>query len=79
METAKLCYMDTDRFVISIETENFCKDIANDFERWFNTSNYDENKTGERPVPVGKNKKVISLLVCLKMIRRKDYGRICCT
>ena len=37
----------------------FFKDIANDVERWFNTSNYDEND--ERPLSIGKNKKVIGL------------------
>ena len=30
-----------------------------DVERWFDTSNYDENKTGKRPLPISKNKKVI--------------------
>ena len=28
-------------------------------QKWFDTSNYDEND--KRPVPIGKNKKVISL------------------
>ena len=51
--------MDTDSFIISIETEDFYKDIANDVERWFDISNYDEND--ERPLPIGKNKKVIGL------------------
>ena len=32
---AKLCYMDTDGFVIYIETEDFDKDITDDVERWF--------------------------------------------
>ena len=59
METTKLCYMGTDSFIIYIETEDFYKDIANDVERWFDTSNYDEND--ERPIPIGKNKKVIGL------------------
>ena len=58
-EKARLCYMDTDSFVIYIKTEDFYKDIANDVERWFDTSNYDEKD--ERPLPVGKNKKVIGL------------------
>ena len=49
--------MDTDSFVIHIETEDFYKDIADDVERQFDTSNYDEND--ERPLPIGKNKKVI--------------------
>ena len=58
-DKAKLCYMDTDSFVIYIKTEDFYKDIANNVERWFDTSNYDEND--ERPLPIGKNKKVIGL------------------
>ena len=58
-DKAKLCYTDTDSFVIYIKTEDFYKDIANDVERWFDTSNYDKND--ERPLPIGKNKKVISL------------------
>ena len=31
-DKAKLCYMDTDSFIIHIETEDFYKDIANDVE-----------------------------------------------
>ena len=58
-DKAKLCFTDTDTFVIYIKTEDFCKDIASDVERWFDTSNYDENN--ERPLPIGKNKKVIGL------------------
>ena len=56
---AKLCYMDTDSFIIHIKTEDFYKDIANDVEKWFDTSNYDENDN--RPLPIGMNKKVIDL------------------
>ena len=51
---AKLCYMDTDSFVIHIETEDFYEDITDDVEKWFDTSNYDEND--ERPLPI-RNKK----------------------
>ena len=54
-DKAKLCYMDTGNFVIHIKTEDFYEDIANDVEEWFDTSNYDNN----RPLPIGKNKKVI--------------------
>ena len=56
---AKLCYMDTDSLVIYIETKDFYKDIANGVERWFDTSNYDEND--KRLLPIGKNKRVIGL------------------
>ena len=58
-DKARLCYMDTDRFVINIKTEDFYKDIASDVERWFDTSNYD--KKDNRPLPIGKNKKVVGL------------------
>ena len=40
--TAKLCYMDTDSFVIYIETEDYCKGIVDDVGKWFDTSNYDK-------------------------------------
>ena len=54
----KLCYMDTDSFVMNIKTEDFHKDIANDVEKRFDTSNYEV----DRPLPTGKNKKVIGLM-----------------
>ena len=47
---AKLCYMDTDCFIINIKTENFYEDIANDVEKRFDISNYEVN----RPLPEGK-------------------------
>ena len=56
---AKLCYMDTDSFVINIFTEDLFEDINNDVERWFDTSNYDENN--KRPLQIGVNKKVIGI------------------
>ena len=56
-EKARQCYMDTDSFVMYIKTEDFYKDIADDVDRWFDTSNYD--KDDNRPLPIGKNKKVI--------------------
>ena len=56
-DKARLCYMDTDSFVMYIKTEDFYKDIAGDVERWFDTSNYAEKD--KRPLPIGKNKKVI--------------------
>ena len=56
---AKLCYMDTDSFIIHIKTKDFYEDIANDVEKWFGPSDFDEND--KRPLPIGKNKKVIVL------------------
>ena len=54
----KLCYMDTDSYVYDIKTEDFYKDIAEDVETRFDTSTYSNN----RPLPIGKNKKVIGLM-----------------
>ena len=54
----KLCYMDTDSFIMNIKTNDIYKDISNDVENRFDTSNYEVN----RPLPTGKNKKVIDLM-----------------
>ena len=53
----KLCYMDTDSFIMNIKTNDFYEDIASDVENRFDTSNYEVN----RPLPTGKNKKVIGM------------------
>ena len=57
-DNVKLCYMDTDSFVMNIKTNDFHEDIANDIENRFDTSNYEVN----RPLPTGKNKKFIGLM-----------------
>ena len=54
----KLYYMDTDSLIPIIKTEDFYEDIANDVEKRFDTSNYEV----DRPLPMGKNKKVIDLM-----------------
>ena len=54
----KLCYMDTDSLIMNIETNDFYKDIASDADKRFDTSNYEVN----RPLPIGKNEKVIGLM-----------------
>ena len=43
---------------MNIKTEDFYKDVANDVEKRFDTSNYE----CDRPLPTGKNKKVIGLM-----------------
>ena len=56
-ENIKLGYMDTDSFVIRIKTDDFYKDISNDINKWFDTSNCDKNI--DRPLQKGIDKKVI--------------------
>ena len=52
-DNVKLCYMDTDSFIMNIKTNNFYKDISNDVENRVDTSNYEVN----RPLLTGKVKK----------------------
>ena len=47
-DRVKVCYTDTDSFIIYIITENFYKDIANDIEEWFDTSMMKGTKSKEQ-------------------------------
>ena len=55
---AKLCYMDTDIFIIYIKTEYFDKDIADDVKIRYGTSDYEV----DRLLPKGMNIKVMDLI-----------------
>ena len=57
-ENTKSFYMDTDSFIIHVKTDDIYKDIAEDVETRFGTSNFEI----ERPLPTGKNKKLIGLM-----------------
>ena len=50
--------MDTESFIVDIKAGDIYKDIAEDVETRFDTSNYEL----DRPFPKGKNKKVIGLM-----------------
>ena len=52
-ENAKVCYMDTDSFIDYVKTEDIYKNIAEDVETRFDTSNFEL----DRLLPKGKNKK----------------------
>ena len=54
----KLCYTDTDSLAMNVKPSDFYKDIAQDVQERFDTSNY----SFDRPLPKGKNKKVIGLM-----------------
>ena len=54
----KLCYMDTDSFIVYIEIDDIHKDTAEKVENRFDASNYEL----ERPIPKEKTKKVIGLM-----------------
>ena len=57
-EKAKLCYMDTDSFIVYIKIDDIFTSNAEDVETRFETSNYELN----RPLPKGKNDKVIGVI-----------------
>ena len=57
-DNVRLCYMDTDSFIMNIKTNDFYKDICDDVDNRFDASNYEVT----RPLPIGKNKKVIRLM-----------------
>ena len=57
-DNVKLCYMDTDSFIMHNKTEDLYKDIPDDVEKGFDISNYEVNI----PLPTGKNKKVTGLM-----------------
>ena len=57
-DNVRLCYMDTDRFIMNIKTNDFYKDFSDDVDNRFDTSNYGVN----RRLLIGKNKKVIGLM-----------------
>ena len=57
-DNVRLCYLDTDSFIMNIKTNDFYKDISDDVDNRFDTSNYEV----KRPLPIGKNKNVIGLM-----------------
>ena len=59
IKTKKKCYMGTGNFIIHIKTEDSYEDIADDVEKWFDRSNYDDDV--DRPLLIGKNKKKIGI------------------
>ena len=57
-DNVRLCYMDTDSFVMHIKTNDFYKAISGGVDKRFGTSNYEV----KRPLPIGKNKKIIGIM-----------------
>ena len=57
----KLCYMDTDSFILDIKTDNFFEDNKEDLKKWFDTFNYHKDMIlpEEYAKNANVNKKVI--------------------
>ncbi|PFX20964.1 hypothetical protein AWC38_SpisGene14564 [Stylophora pistillata] len=58
-DKSKLLFTDTDSLCYEIHTSDFYKDITDDVDRWFDTSNI--SKEHPSGVPTGVNKKVIGM------------------
>ena len=52
VDNMKLCYMDTDSFIMHVKTKDFYEDVAPDIQEKFDASNYEF----DRPLPIGKNR-----------------------
>ena len=59
-DRVRLCYTDTDSFILYILTEDFYEDIESDVNEKFDTSSYSKNTN--RPITVGVNKKVLGMM-----------------
>ena len=44
-ENTKPCYVDTDSFIVHVKTEDIYKDLAEDVEAKFDTSNFESPET----------------------------------
>ena len=57
-EKSPLCYLDTGNFILYIKTDVIYKDVAEDVETRFDTSNYEL----DRPLAKVKNEEVTGLM-----------------
>ena len=49
-ENVKICYMDTDSFIVHVKTDEIYKNIVEDVKKRFDSSNFEI----DRPLPKGK-------------------------
>ena len=61
--------MDTDSFTVYIKTDHIYKDVAEDVETRFDTSNYEL----DRPLSKGKNKKINWINQRSNELIKKDF------
>ena len=54
-DKTKLCYTDMNSLTVHVKSEDVYSELLRDVEKIFDASSYE----AERPLPIGKNKKVI--------------------
>ena len=60
IDKVRLCYTDTDSFIVHIESDDCYKDINNDVNNRFDTSGYSKNTN--RPLTADVNKKILCMM-----------------
>ena len=82
-DRVELSYMDSDSFMLQIQTKDLFEDITSDVDRWFDISN--QHRNDNRPLEIGKNKKVIGkfkdelggkILTEFAALRAKTYAYV---
>ena len=68
----KLCYMDTDSFIVHMKTKDAYVDLPKDVEKRSDTSHYEVN----RPLRININKKVVGLMKDDFWWKSNDH--VCC-
>ena len=72
-QNTKALYMNTGSFIVHVKIDDIYKDIAENVEIRFDISNFEIDK----PLPKGKNKKVIGLMKDeLGVQIMKEFGRL---
>ena len=71
-DRAKLCYVDAHSFVIHMITDNFYKDIANDVERWFDTSTM--MRMSKKVIGLFKDELEEKIMKQFCVLRRETYA-----
>ena len=61
--------MDTNSFIVHVKTDDIYKDTAKDVETRFDTTNFEK----DRPLPKGKNEKVVGLMKMKKAKGTKKW------
>ena len=69
---AKLCYMDTDSFVVHVKTEDIFKSIAKYVKERYDTSNHELKRPLRKEKKTKKNNRFNE-----RWIRWKNHERIC--
>ena len=73
-EKAKLCQMDTESFIVHVKTDDIYKDIAEDAETRFDTSNYQLNRPLKKVIGLMKEELGGKIMTKFVELRAKTFS-----